>query len=208
MADKMVWLGLGGIQNDFRKKIGLSSIMRGSSLVSKLKIPHIYCMSPHLAPKPTVAPLPSAPLLSLLLSPSFLFLSSWWLNHHIRTGRSILMLLDFGIWICRPITSHLKIWLTSSPLVPLQSILDLDLSWWMTLRPSGRCGSLACTVVQQMLTMFQNVIEGVIQSKQRAIISPGWAKLGIHLVIIFLLCLSSLLSVLPPSPLLTHRLSF
>lgn len=55
VVDKMIWVGLGSLQNNFRKKIGLDTLgSKGATIISKLKVPQLYCMSPHLAPKPTV----------------------------------------------------------------------------------------------------------------------------------------------------------
>jgi len=52
VVDKMVWVGLGALQNKFRLDLGLPPVNH-PNLVNKLKIPMVYCMSPHLAPKPT-----------------------------------------------------------------------------------------------------------------------------------------------------------
>jgi sterol 3beta-glucosyltransferase len=130
VVDRMVWIGLGGIQNDFRKKIGLSSIMRGSSLVSKLKVPHIYCMSPHLAPKPT----------------------DW--ESHIDV---------VGFWYLDLQTNY----------KPPQDLLD-----FLAAGPPPVYIGFGSIVVDDPKTLGKNVIDAVIQSGQRALISPGWAKLG------------------------------
>eukprot|EP00026_Physarum_polycephalum_P004447 Phypoly_transcript_04466.p1 GENE.Phypoly_transcript_04466~~Phypoly_transcript_04466.p1 ORF type:complete len:692 (+),score=114.89 Phypoly_transcript_04466:68-2143(+) len=130
VVDKMVWVGLGGIQNDFRKKIGLSSILRGSSLVTKLKVPHVYCMSPHLAPKPT----------------------DW--DSHIDV---------VGFWYLDLKSSY----------NPPQDLVD-----FLEAGPPPVYIGFGSIVVDDPKALSKNVIEGVIQSKQRALISPGWAKLG------------------------------
>jgi len=53
VVDRMIWMGLGDMQNKVRQKVmGLPHIYRGASLLHRLKIPVLYCMSPHLAPKP------------------------------------------------------------------------------------------------------------------------------------------------------------
>lgn len=48
-------IGLSGIINDFRRDIGLKPVVRGASLVRRTHTPMTYCMSQHLAPKPTVS---------------------------------------------------------------------------------------------------------------------------------------------------------
>jgi sterol 3beta-glucosyltransferase len=130
VVERMVWIGLGGIQNDFRKKIGLHSISRGSNLVTKLKIPHIYCMSPHLAPKPT----------------------DW--DSHIDV---------VGFWYLDLQTNY----------KPPQDLVD-----FLAAGPPPIYIGFGSIVVDDPKALSKNVIEAVIQSKQRAIISPGWAKLG------------------------------
>ncbi|EEA25527.1 hypothetical protein TMatcc_006244 [Talaromyces marneffei ATCC 18224] len=55
IVEMMTWQGLGDIINRFREKsLGLApiSIMWAPSMVSRLKIPHTYCWSPALIPKP------------------------------------------------------------------------------------------------------------------------------------------------------------
>ncbi|OKL63887.1 hypothetical protein UA08_00989 [Talaromyces atroroseus] len=55
IVEMMTWQGLGDIINRFREKsLGLApiSIMWAPSMISRLKIPHTYCWSPALIPKP------------------------------------------------------------------------------------------------------------------------------------------------------------
>jgi len=130
LVEKMVWVGLGGLQNEFRKKIGLSPIVRGSNLVNRLKFPHIYCMSPHLAPKPT----------------------DWDTNIDV-----------VGFWYLDLKNSY----------KPPQDLVD-----FFAAGPPPVYIGFGSIVVDDPKTLSKNVIEAVIQSGQRALISPGWAKLG------------------------------
>lgn len=54
LVERMIWLGLSVQQNRFRKHLGLSILVNGANYPDKLRVPHIYCMSPHLVPKPSV----------------------------------------------------------------------------------------------------------------------------------------------------------
>lgn len=55
LVDIMTWQGLGDLVNKFREKtLGLESIstLWAPGMISQLKIPHTYCWSPTLIPKP------------------------------------------------------------------------------------------------------------------------------------------------------------
>jgi UDP:flavonoid glycosyltransferase YjiC (YdhE family) len=55
LVDMMTWQGLGDLVNKFREKtLGLESIstLWAPGMISQLKIPHTYCWSPTLIPKP------------------------------------------------------------------------------------------------------------------------------------------------------------
>ncbi|EED21405.1 UDP-glucose,sterol transferase, putative [Talaromyces stipitatus ATCC 10500] len=55
IVEMMTWQGLGDIINRFREKsLGLApiSLMWAPSMIARLKIPHTYCWSPALIPKP------------------------------------------------------------------------------------------------------------------------------------------------------------
>eukprot|EP01004_Peranema_trichophorum_P010275 NODE_904_length_2258_cov_42.594379_g771_i0.p1 GENE.NODE_904_length_2258_cov_42.594379_g771_i0~~NODE_904_length_2258_cov_42.594379_g771_i0.p1 ORF type:complete len:653 (+),score=144.93 NODE_904_length_2258_cov_42.594379_g771_i0:144-1961(+) len=53
VVNEMIWLGLGGEINKFRKKLlQLPPLVDGAHIVSALKVPQIYCFSPILAPPP------------------------------------------------------------------------------------------------------------------------------------------------------------
>lgn len=55
LAELMTWQGLGGVINRFRRKELLLpelSAGDGPGLVDRLKIPHMYCWSPAIVPKP------------------------------------------------------------------------------------------------------------------------------------------------------------
>ncbi|KAF2768855.1 UDP-Glycosyltransferase/glycogen phosphorylase [Teratosphaeria nubilosa] len=55
LIDMLTWQGLGDIINRFRQKsLGLEpiSLMRAPGMLQRLKIPHTYCWSPALIPKP------------------------------------------------------------------------------------------------------------------------------------------------------------
>jgi len=131
VVDKMIWVGLGSLQNEFRKKIGLNTIgSRGAYLVRHLKVPQIYCMSPHLAPKPT----------------------DW--GSHIDV---------VGFW-------YLDLKSNFNP--------PKDLVEFFAAGPPPVYVGFGSIVVDDPKTLSKNVIEAIIQSKQRAVVSPGWAKLG------------------------------
>jgi UDP:flavonoid glycosyltransferase YjiC (YdhE family) len=54
VLEELLWLGAGDIINDFRRDIlHLEPISLGGARVRKMKVPHIYCMSPSLVPRPT-----------------------------------------------------------------------------------------------------------------------------------------------------------
>eukprot|EP01012_Entosiphon_sulcatum_P050634 TRINITY_DN69525_c0_g1_i1.p1 TRINITY_DN69525_c0_g1~~TRINITY_DN69525_c0_g1_i1.p1 ORF type:complete len:762 (-),score=58.93 TRINITY_DN69525_c0_g1_i1:8-2263(-) len=53
MLEEMIWLGLGGLVNEFRNTVlHLPQVADGANLVRALQIPHIYLYSPALLPKP------------------------------------------------------------------------------------------------------------------------------------------------------------
>jgi len=55
IMDTLAWTGLGDLINDFRKRVlNLPTLTAGSAnnVVSRLKVPHTYCWSPGLIPKP------------------------------------------------------------------------------------------------------------------------------------------------------------
>lgn len=56
LVDKLLWLGLHGVINEFRTQcLGLLPIRESEdadSLIHTLKVPFTYCWSPHLIPKP------------------------------------------------------------------------------------------------------------------------------------------------------------
>jgi UDP:flavonoid glycosyltransferase YjiC (YdhE family) len=55
LVDMMTWQGLGDLVNKFRERtLGLDpiSIMWAPGIISRLKVPHTYCWSPALIPKP------------------------------------------------------------------------------------------------------------------------------------------------------------
>lgn len=54
LVEQMIWVGLGNQQNKLRRHIGLNSLVNGSNYAHRLRVPHMYCMSPHLVPKPNV----------------------------------------------------------------------------------------------------------------------------------------------------------
>eukprot|EP01119_Soliformovum_irregulare_P003457 TRINITY_DN1398_c1_g1_i2.p1 TRINITY_DN1398_c1_g1~~TRINITY_DN1398_c1_g1_i2.p1 ORF type:complete len:723 (+),score=207.24 TRINITY_DN1398_c1_g1_i2:200-2170(+) len=131
VVDQMVWTGLGGLQNDFRKKVlGLDTISSGGTLVTDLRLPQIYCMSGHLAPKPTD-----------------------WGNHIDVVG----------------------FWFLDSKIVytPPQDLVDF--------LEAGEppvyigFGSIVCPDPKKL---GKDVIDAVKQSRVRALVSPGWAKIG------------------------------
>jgi len=51
--DRLIWTGQAPIINKYRNSIGLPSIVNGLVIIEKLRVPQTYCMSPHLAAKPT-----------------------------------------------------------------------------------------------------------------------------------------------------------
>eukprot|EP01012_Entosiphon_sulcatum_P055986 TRINITY_DN7880_c0_g1_i1.p1 TRINITY_DN7880_c0_g1~~TRINITY_DN7880_c0_g1_i1.p1 ORF type:complete len:1057 (+),score=116.77 TRINITY_DN7880_c0_g1_i1:37-3171(+) len=53
VVDDLIWLGLGKLVNKARRKHGLKKIGTGAPYLRRLRIPHTYCMSPHLAPPPS-----------------------------------------------------------------------------------------------------------------------------------------------------------
>eukprot|EP01064_Diplonema_japonicum_P000624 TRINITY_DN103_c3_g1_i1.p1 TRINITY_DN103_c3_g1~~TRINITY_DN103_c3_g1_i1.p1 ORF type:complete len:2243 (+),score=448.40 TRINITY_DN103_c3_g1_i1:117-6845(+) len=53
IVEDLMWLGMSDIINNFRASIGLRKIKHGSGLANSLKVPHIYCVSESLVPKPT-----------------------------------------------------------------------------------------------------------------------------------------------------------
>ncbi|TPX54732.1 undecaprenyldiphospho-muramoylpentapeptide beta-N-acetylglucosaminyltransferase [Powellomyces hirtus] len=55
IMESFTWTGLGDVVNDFRTKtLGLDemSFQQGTESISELKVPHTYCWSPSLIPKP------------------------------------------------------------------------------------------------------------------------------------------------------------
>ena len=52
IVDELMWLGMSDLINVFRTSIGLPRIKSGAGLQHTLKIPHIYCVSECLLPKP------------------------------------------------------------------------------------------------------------------------------------------------------------
>lgn len=109
---------------------------------------------------------------------------------------------DSGIWIYKRVTNPLRTWWTSSPKDPLLFTLALAPLLLMTPKLSARYNnhyiiistSFIIIIVTIIIVWYcclicfclQNVIDAVIQSGQRALISPGWAKLG-NLLISFLI---------------------
>eukprot|EP01112_Ceratiomyxa_fruticulosa_P019037 TRINITY_DN6167_c0_g1_i1.p1 TRINITY_DN6167_c0_g1~~TRINITY_DN6167_c0_g1_i1.p1 ORF type:complete len:704 (-),score=129.97 TRINITY_DN6167_c0_g1_i1:139-2250(-) len=131
VVDSMIWTGLGPLQNEFRKKLGLHSIVKGASLVKKLKIPQLYCMSSHLAPKPT----------------------DW--GPHIDV---------VGFWFL-----DLK-----SNFTPPQDLVEFLKSG----TPPIYIG-FGSIVVDDPKKLSEQVIQGIIKSGERALVSSGWAKIGV-----------------------------
>jgi sterol 3beta-glucosyltransferase len=130
VVDKMIWVGLGGIMNEFRKSIGLQALSQGASLVSKLRVPQTYCMSPHLAPKPT----------------------DW--GPHIDV---------VGFWFLDLVTNYKP---------------DKDLLDFLDAGEAPIYIGFGSIVVDNPRKLSENVIEALKISKRRALVSPGWAKLG------------------------------
>jgi sterol 3beta-glucosyltransferase len=130
VVDRMIWVGLGGLMNDFRKRIGLNPISSGANLVNKLRVPQVYCMSPHLAPKP----------------------SDW--GPHIDV---------VGFWYLDLVTNY-------KPDPELSKFLDAG-------EPPVYIG-FGSIVVDDPKKLSENVIAALKKSGKRALVSPGWAKLG------------------------------
>eukprot|EP00754_Rhynchopus_humris_P021844 Rhum_TRINITY_DN14764_c20_g1::Rhum_TRINITY_DN14764_c20_g1_i1::g.116186::m.116186 len=54
IVEELMWLGLSDIVQGFRTSIGLPKLqVTGAGLQNALKIPHVYCVSPSLVPKPS-----------------------------------------------------------------------------------------------------------------------------------------------------------
>eukprot|EP00008_Paramoeba_atlantica_P013238 CAMPEP_0201480104 /NCGR_PEP_ID=MMETSP0151_2-20130828/4663_1 /ASSEMBLY_ACC=CAM_ASM_000257 /TAXON_ID=200890 /ORGANISM="Paramoeba atlantica, Strain 621/1 / CCAP 1560/9" /LENGTH=1139 /DNA_ID=CAMNT_0047861861 /DNA_START=81 /DNA_END=3500 /DNA_ORIENTATION=- len=51
--DKALWTGQAMLINKYRLNIGLPVMVNGFNMIERLKVPQTYCMSPHLAAKPS-----------------------------------------------------------------------------------------------------------------------------------------------------------